>query len=153
MTRMDYDLDAATGRYIRRNLPQPALAQDMVLEPGQLAEIADEGRLQGILTRARFLAAKTIGPEAENELVQSLWWLHEEDGVLLARWRTMAGFQRFAATVEAAWKAVGRSAFVHYFSTELEPLCWSDGVDPFEQRYVTASAGPHGPERLSGATS
>jgi hypothetical protein len=153
MTSMNYDLDAATGRYIRRNLPEPPLAKDMVLEPGQLAEIADEGRLQGILTRARFMAAKTIGPAAENELVQSLWWLHEENGVLLVRWRSMAGFHRFAAIVEAAWKAVGHSAFIHYFSTEQEPLCWSDGVDPFDQRYVKASAGPHGPERLGGSTS
>lgn len=148
MTKLDYDLDAATGRYMRRGAMEPPTAVDMALAPGQLADIADEGRLQGILTRARFLATHTGDPRAESDLIKSLWWLHEEDGVLLVRWRSSAGFHRFAATVEAAWKAVGRSAFIHYLGTELEPLCWSEGVDPLDDRYARASTGPHGPERL-----
>jgi hypothetical protein len=135
MPNVNYELDPATGRYLRHDAQDPALAGDIVLAPGELAEIADDGRLQGILTRARFLAAHSDDPTAEGDLIRSLWSLHEVAGALEIRWRSLAGFHRFAATVEAAWKAVGEQAFIHYISTEPEPICWSEGLDPSDERY------------------
>lgn len=135
MANVTYALDRATGRTIRNDAQDPALAGDIVLAPGELAEIADDGRLQGILTRARFLAAHSDDPTAEGDLIRALWSLYEVGGALLIRWRSLAGFHRFAATVEAAWKAIGEPAFIHYVSTDPEPVCWSDGLDPSDARY------------------
>lgn len=135
MANANHTPDQATGRPIRHDAVEPKIGGDLVLEPGQLAEIAEGGHLQGILTRARFLAAKTIEPTAEADLVCALWWLNEEDGVLLVRWRALEGWKRFAIMVEAAWKAVGHSAFIHYVSTDPEPVCWSEGVDARDEKY------------------
>jgi len=136
MTTFDFALDPATGRYLRHNAKDPALAGDIVLAPGELAEIADGGRLQGVLTRARFLAAHGEDPAAEGDLIKSLWSLREVDGTMVIRWRSLAAFHRFAATVEAAWKATGEQNFIHFVSTEPEPICWSEGVDPMDDRYL-----------------
>lgn len=140
MPNLNYALDRETGRYIRDDAVDPAIAGDLVLAPGQLADIADGGRLQGILTRARLIASKDPDPIAEADLVRALWSLHEEGDVLLVRWRSIAGFHRFAPMVEAAWKDVGHSAFIHFASTDPEPICWSDGVDAREERYRRPTA-------------
>ncbi|MBL8688340.1 MAG: hypothetical protein JNL04_04545 [Rhodospirillaceae bacterium] len=135
MPNVNYALDRETGRYIRDDIVEPKVGGDVVLAPGQLAEIADGGRLQGVLTRARFLAAKTIDPTAEADLIRALWSLHEEGDVLLARWRSLEGFKRFANAIESAWNAVGHSAFIHFLSTDPEPICWSEGVDASDEKY------------------
>lgn len=135
MPDVSYALDRETGRFIRDDIVEPAIGGDIVLAPGQLTEIADGGRLQGILTRARYLAAKTIDPVAEADLIRELWSLHEEGDVLLVRWRSFAGFQRFSSVVESAWRAVGHSAFIHFLSTDPEPICWSEGVDAMDTKY------------------
>ena len=136
---VNYALDRETGRFIRDEIvePQPGseVEGDLVLAPGQLAEIAEGGHLEGVLTRARFLAAKTIDPVAEAGLVRALWSLHDVDDVLVVRWRSLDGFKRFANVVESAWKAVGKTAFVHFLSTDPEPICWSDGVEAFDAKY------------------
>ncbi len=135
MPNVNYALDRETWRFVRDDVVEPRIEGDMVLAPGQLAEIADGGHLQGVLTRARYLAAKTVDPVAEADLVRDLWSLHDVDDVLVVRWRTLAGFKRFANVVEAAWKAVGNTSFVHFLSTDPEPICWSDGVDVSDERY------------------
>jgi hypothetical protein len=139
MTQDRYAFDPASERYVRQDVSDPKLAGDIVLEPGQLAEIADGGPLQGILTQARKLAFDRFGPAGEAELIGSLWWLHREGSVLLIRWRSAAGFHRFAGLVESAWKAAGEQGFVHYLSTEDEPICWSNGLDGRDRRFVQMS--------------
>jgi len=84
----------------------------------------------------RFLAANRDEPGAEGDLIKGLWSLREIDGVLVIRWRLQAGFERFAATVVAAWKASGGEAAIHFVSTEPEPVLWSEGVDPKDDRYL-----------------
>lgn len=102
-----------------------------------LADIADDARLQGILSAARTMAAARSGSTGDVDLLAALRSLHEVGGVLLIRWRSLAGFHRFASIVEAAWKAVGEWDLVHYFTGEPEQLPWANGGDPFDTRYLS----------------
>jgi hypothetical protein len=137
MPSPSFRIDPQTGRYLRADAA-PSLETAVELAPGELAEIADDGRLQGVLTRARFLAAHRDESGAEGDLIKALWALNEVDGALAIRWRSQAGYERFAATIEAAWKASGESAFLHFVSTEAKPVRWSDGIDPADERYRPA---------------
>ena len=53
---VNYALDRETGRFIRDEIIEPKPSNEnegyLVLAPGQLAEIAEGGHLQGVLTRA-----------------------------------------------------------------------------------------------------
>jgi len=126
----DYQVDATSRRVVRRDAATDIPTADLVFEPGELADIADGGRLQDVLSVARRLAAERQGPDGERALLGALWSLREKDGVLLIRWVTLAGFRAFSRIVEEAWRIHREWAFVHFVSTETHPVCWCEGLDP-----------------------
>ena len=89
------------------------------------------------VSSARELAVQRSGPTADADLIRALWSLREINGVLVIRWRSLAGFHRFAPLVEEAWKSATESAFIHYISTDEKPICWGSGLDdPFDDRFA-----------------
>jgi hypothetical protein len=139
----DYQLDATSRRVIRRDAAAEMPTADLVFEPGELADIADGGRLQDVLSAARRTAAENLGPDGERNLLGALWSLHEEDGVLLIRWVTPAGFRAFGRIVEDAWRSCGEWAFVHFVSTDTRPICWCEGLDPLDEAVQREDTAPH----------
>jgi len=126
----DYQVDETSRHIIRRDAAADVPTADLVFEPGELADIADGGRLQEILSVARRIAVDRLGPDGERNLLGVLWSMHEEDGVLLIRWVTLSGFHAFGGIVEEAWRIHREWAFVHFVSTERRPICWSEGLNP-----------------------